>query len=97
MVVGRVEIYRESGIASEPQVITPKVTVLMPAYNAELYLLKAVNSILSQTFTDFELMVIDDCSTDGTQAVLSQISDPRVRALRNEQNIGLKGTLNRGL
>lgn len=76
---------------------TPLVSVLIPAYNCEAYVIEAVSSMLSQTFSDFELLVIDDGSTDSTRKLLESMHDPRIRLVTNESNIGLIGTLNRGL
>ncbi|MBX0331704.1 glycosyltransferase [Pontibacter sp. HSC-14F20] len=77
---------------------TPKVSVVMPVYNGEAYLREAVDSILHQTFPDFELLIINDGSTDGTLAILDQLSeDERVRVLHNDGNQGLTYTRNRGL
>lgn len=73
------------------------VSVLMPAYNCEAYVLEAVSSMLSQSFSDFELLVIDDGSTDSTRKLLESVHDSRLRLVSNERNIGLIGTLNRGL
>lgn len=75
----------------------PLISVLMPAYNCEAYVLEAVSSMLSQSFADFELLVIDDGSTDSTSKLLGAVHDPRLRLVSNERNIGLIGTLNRGL
>ncbi len=75
----------------------PLVSVIMPAYNCEAYVLEAVSSMLSQSFTDFELLVIDDGSTDSTPKLLESVDDPRLRLVSNEHNMGLVGTLNRGL
>lgn len=75
----------------------PLVSVLMPAYNCEAYVLEAVSSMLSQSFADFELLVIDDGSLDSTRKLLESVDDPRLRLVSNERNIGLIGTLNRGL
>lgn len=75
----------------------PLASVLIPAYNCEAYVLEAVSSMLSQSFTDFELLVIDDGSTDSTRKLLESVQDPRLRLVSNERNIGLIGTLNRGL
>jgi glycosyltransferase involved in cell wall biosynthesis len=75
----------------------PVVTVLMPVYNASGFVLEAVKSILTQSFTDFELLIIDDGSTDSSMAELAGIADPRVRLEKNEKNLGLIATLNRGL
>ena len=77
----------------------PLVSVIMPVYNAERYLSEAVESILSQTFADFELITIEDCSTDGSRAILKSFAekDKRVLVLENESNLGVTPTLNRGL
>ena len=74
-----------------------KVTVLMPTYNVAPYMKEAVESVLQQTYSDLELLVIDDCSTDGTLDVVGAIEDPRIRIERNERNLGLADNLNRGL
>ena len=74
-----------------------RVTVLMPTFNVEKYVREAIESVLRQTYTDFELLVIDDCSTDGTLDVVRSISDPRIRIERNPSNLGLADNLNRGL
>ena len=74
----------------------PKISVLLPVYNGERYLAEAVNSILAQSATDFELMIIDDCSSDSTSDILKTIKDPRLSVFKNEKNIGLTRTLNRG-
>ncbi len=75
---------------------TPKVSVIMGVYNGEKYLSSAVESILNQTFKDFEFIIINDGSTDNTKKILESYSDPRIR-LFNQTNIGLTKTLNRGL
>ncbi len=75
------------------------VSVVMPAYNAERTLEESVNSVLSQTFGDFELIIIDDCSTDGTALLCAGFaeSDPRIRVFRNEANKGVAESRNRGI
>jgi len=75
----------------------PQVTVLMAVYNGKRYLREAVDSILGQTFTDFEFIIINDSSTDTSRDILSTYSDSRIRLVENEQNIGLTKSLNRGL
>jgi len=77
--------------------VEPKVTVLMPVYNGERYLNEAVDSILGQTFTDFEFLIIDDASTDKTPEILRSYDDPRIRVVTNEENLGLSKSLNKGL
>lgn len=72
----------------------PKVSVLLPVYNGEKYLSSAIESILNQEFQDFELLVVDDASTDGTFDILAQTKDPRLRMWRHSENKGLVATLN---
>jgi len=69
---------------------TPLVSIGLPVYNGEKYLKQAIDSILAQTFTDFELVICDNCSTDSTQEICLEYAarDPRVRYHRNEKNIG---------
>jgi len=74
-----------------------KVSIVMPVYNREKYLPKAIESILTQTFEDFEFLIINDGSTDGTSEILSRYRDPRMRIIENRENIGLTKSLNRGL
>lgn len=72
-----------------------QLDILLPVYNGEKTLKKAVSSILSQSFTDFTLHICDDGSTDKTYSIISEIKDPRVRIYRNKTNAGLPATLNR--
>ena len=74
----------------------PEITVLMPAYNAEKYIGEAIASVLEQTFTDFELLIINDGSTDTTQQIIDSFSDPRIRLI-NQANQGIAAALNIGL
>jgi len=78
---------------SETNKPRPAVSVILPAYNAEKYLKEAVDSILNQTFRDFELIIVDDGSTDGTAKVLAGFSDDRIVRARNIENIGLARTI----
>lgn len=75
---------------------TPKVSVLMSVYNSMLYLEQSVQSILDQTFRDFEFIIINDGSTDGTQKILETFADPRIQIV-TQPNTGLTKALNRGL
>lgn len=75
----------------------PKLSVILPVYNGEKYLHAAIESILAQSFTDFEMLVMNDGSTDGSAAIISSFNDPRVIAIENEKNRGLIYTLNRGI
>lgn len=75
----------------------PRVSVVTAVYNGERYVREAIDSLLHQSFSNFELIVIDDASTDGTPAILQSIRDPRVRLLHNDRNLGLARSLNRGI
>lgn len=73
-----------------------KVTIGIPFYNAELTLKKTIISILNQTFPDFELILVDDCSTDSSLIIATSfLSDPRVKIIKNKTNLGLSANLNK--
>lgn len=75
----------------------PRVTVLMPTYNVAPWVEEAIHSVLRQTYRDFELLVVDDASTDNTLDVVRTIDDPRIRIASFPNNVGLSENLNRGL
>lgn len=77
--------------------IVPKITVLMPVYNCELYIREAVDSILNQSFTDFEFLILDDASTDQTVLVIKEYNDPRIQLIEKPINTGYTNSLNYGL
>jgi hypothetical protein len=79
--------------------MSPEVSVVMSVYNGALYLREAVESILSQTFSDFEFIIVDDGSTDSTWDILSKFArcDERILLFRNPENVGLTKSLNKGL
>ena len=72
----------------------PVVSIIMPVYNAENYLKETMDSILYQTFKDFELLIVDDFSTDNSYQILMNYQDPRIKIFKNEKNIGYVKTLN---
>ena len=74
--------------------MSPCVSVVLPVHNVADYIDSAVDSILKQTFADFELLIFDDCSTDGTAARVQAMTDPRIRFFQNSQNLGRAGTDN---
>ena len=76
---------------------SPAVSVILPAYNCEKYIGKAIQSVLQQTLTDFELIIINDGSTDKTETTILQFNDPRITYLQNAENKGLIYTLNRAI
>lgn len=77
----------------------PRITVCVPTYNGSEYLRACLDSILSQTFYDFELLLVDDCSSDSTPAILHEYArnDPRIRVALNEHNRGLVGNWNHSI
>ncbi len=74
-----------------------KVTVLMSVYNSQKYLRQSIESILNQTFKDFEFLIIDDGSTDKSADIIRSYSDACIRLIQNEKNTGLTCSLNKGL
>ena len=76
--------------------IEPFVTVLMPVYNAQQFLAEAIESILVQTYSNFEFIIINDGSTDGSEEIIKNYTDPRIKYYKNEQNLKLIATLNKG-
>jgi glycosyltransferase involved in cell wall biosynthesis len=76
--------------------IRPKVSVVIPLYNAEEYIQSSVESILNQTFRDFELIIINDAATDSGRKIVGAINDPRIRIVDHSKNQGLVASLNHG-
>jgi glycosyltransferase involved in cell wall biosynthesis len=77
--------------------LSPRITVIMPVYNAAPYVAEAARSILSSSFRELELLAINDGSTDDSEATLRSIADHRLRIISNPVNVGVVKTLNRGL
>lgn len=75
----------------------PKITVLMPVYNAENFLNESIDSILNQSFKDFEFLIINDASTDNSKKITMSYNDKRIRYFENSKNLGVALTLNKGL
>lgn len=78
--------------------LSPVVSVIMPAYNAARYIEESICSVIAQTFTDWELIVVDDCSQDETCEIVERLAqkDSRIRLFQNEKNSGAAATRNRG-
>ena len=74
----------------------PLVSVILPVYNAEKYLAESIRSVLNQTFTDFELIILNDGSTDESSSVINTFADSRIRYVEHS-NMGLAKTLNKGI
>ena len=79
------------------ETLQPKISVLMPAYNAEKHIREAINSILNQTYTNFEFIIINDGSTDNTANIIREYNDQRIVFIDNKTNQGLVSVLNYGL
>lgn len=75
----------------------PKVTVVMPIYGVEKFVADAVESVLHQTFTDFEFIIVDDLSPDKSRDICEQYDDPRIQIVRHSENRGLAGARNTGI
>lgn len=75
----------------------PKVSVIMPVYNAEKYVQQAINSILSQSLTNFEFIIINDASSDKSEQLILSYHDERIVYVKNETNLKLATTLNKGI
>ena len=83
----------------EKNTSSPKISVILPAYNEEKYLEESVQSVLNQTFEDFELIIINDCSTDNTLKLMKRLQkkDKRIVLMDNKKNLGGSETMNNGL
>ncbi len=75
----------------------PLVSVIMPACNVEAYISEAVSSILNQSWQHFELIIVDDASSDATRDVIRGFSDPRIRLLENDRSRGIAASMNRAI
>ncbi len=77
--------------------LTPKISVILPIFNGEKHIEKTLKTILNQTYKNFELMIINDGSTDKTPEILSRIKDKRVKVINNKKNLGVTKSLNLGI
>ena len=87
---------RRTDPAGAARSAAPRISVIMAAFNAAPFLAAAIDSLLAQTFPDFELIVIDNGSTDVTAAILGSYTDPRITVLRPGRNLGVVGARNLG-
>ena len=76
---------------------TGLVSIIMPSYNTAAYIKETIQSVLNQTYTNWELIIVDDCSTDNTDIILADINDERVRYFKNENNCGAAVSRNKAL
>ena len=75
----------------------PKVSVVMPVHNGERFLAQSIDSILSQTFGDLEFVIVDDGSVDRTEAIIRSYPDKRICYIKNDMNMGVSNSLNKGI
>ena len=73
------------------------VSIIMPTYNCARFIRESIDSVLAQTYTNWELIIVDDSSTDNTAEMIANFNDPRIHYLRNEQNEGAALTRNKAL
>ena len=73
------------------------VSIIIPTYNTEKYIEKCIQSVLEQTYTDYEIIIVDDCSTDNSMDVVARFKDPRIKVIKNEINRGPSYSRNRGI
>jgi glycosyltransferase involved in cell wall biosynthesis len=88
---------RESERRADRAIRPPGVSVVIPTYNRGYCIARAIKSVLEQSYADFELIVVDDGSTDDTDDVLRSVADPRLRVLRHPTNRGVGATINTGI
>lgn len=74
-----------------------RLSVILPVFNAEDYIYESIESILNQTFSDFELIIINDASSDNSESIINKFNDARIRYFKNETNLGIIRSLNYGL
>lgn len=77
--------------------MNPTISVVMPVYNGERFLREAIESILKQTYSDFEFIIINDGSTDKTDEIVRSYNDPRIVYIKNDKNLGLSKSFNTGI
>jgi glycosyltransferase involved in cell wall biosynthesis len=79
--------------------MTPSLSIIIPAHNTEKYLAQAIESVLNQTYTNWELIIIDDASTDTTSVIAEKYAaeNPQIKYIRNDQNLGISKTRNKGI
>lgn len=77
--------------------MSPKITVLMSVYHGEKYLREAIDSVVNQTYSDFEFIIINDNTKDSSVEIIESFKDSRIRLIHNEANIGLTKSLNKGI
>ena len=75
----------------------PKISVVIPLYNKENFIKKTLDSVLQQTFTDFEVIIVNDCSTDNSDKIILEYKDERIKTIKHQTNKGLSAARNTGI
>ena len=75
----------------------PKVSVIVPTHNRADLLPRAIDSVFAQTYDDYEIVIVDDWSSDGTQDAIAGFADPRIRSFRHDRNRGQSAAINTGI
>ena len=73
------------------------VSIIMPSYNSAAFIKKTIQSVINQTYENWELIIVDDCSTDNTELVITEINDPRIKFFKNEKNSGAAVSRNKAI
>ena len=90
-------IVKEETVMAQKEYANQTVSVIMPAYNSSAYIEDSIDSVLAQTYPDWELIIVDDASTDNTQQLVTAYQDERIRYYRNDTNRGVAISRNRGI
>jgi len=77
--------------------IAPIISIILPVYNGELYLSSCIESIINQTYKDFEIIIVNDGSSDRSESIIRSFSDDRIQYVKNDRNLGLIYSLNKGI
>jgi glycosyltransferase involved in cell wall biosynthesis len=75
----------------------PQVTICIPVFNCQKYIHQAIESVIAQTFRNWEMVIVNNASTDCTLEIIHSYSDPRIRIINNEKNIGLEANWNKAV
>jgi len=86
------ELVRKRGLRK-----SPKVSICIPNYNSSAFIGKTIQSILRQTYQDFEIVIVDDCSTDNSEEIIRSFKDPRIRFFKNKKNLGMVPNTNKAV
>ena len=79
------------------KVVDGLVSIIMPSWNTDRFIAESIQSVIDQTYTNWELLIVDDCSTDSTDEVVASFSDKRIKYFHNEKNSGAALTRNKAM